>query len=518
MPTKIPIANPLREAIFVCFAATTCLVRPDLRRQLVLVGGAATPPDAIHDIGSAVWAGALNFSQHPDGKIAFSAPQGFIIYLDLIEMGGAGCIERIHATEALAEGSLASVSDLLLLRAVTVVDRGSDGDILDFEWMLSRVIETDKLPVINAEELDWLLSVKLGRSSLHCLPITAKMKLAVFSAKAYDRHYLSATLNAKHTASDIQLNFHPVPLSSETVDIAKGADAVCCFVNDTVDAPVIQHLREHGVKAILMRCAGYNNVDLKKAEELGFFAANVPAYSPEAVAEFAVALIQTLNRNTHRAYNRVREGNFNIEGLLGQTLHGKTVGVAGTGRIGLAVARIMKGFGCRVLGHDVFRNDEFRFVGEYVELDVLLAESDIVSLHCPLLESTQYMINEASLERMKRGAMLVNTSRGGLIDTKAVIRALKSKQLGGLALDVYEGEKALFYDDHSGEIVHDDDYMRLTTFHNVLLTGHQAFFTQQALEEIAEVTLQNLEDFRAGRQCRNSLIKAEASVSRPPRH
>ncbi|KAI7142815.1 hypothetical protein KC344_g6870 [Hortaea werneckii] len=513
MPTKIPIANPLREAIFAGFAATTCLVRPDLRRQLVLVGGAATPPDAIHDIGSAVWAGALNFSQHPDGKIAFSAPQGFIIYLDLIEMGGAGCIERIHATEALGEGSLASVSDLLLLRAVTVVDRGSDGDILDFEWLLSRVIETNKLPVIDAEELDWLYT-----AMAICLGETAKMKLAVFSAKAYDRHYLSATLSAKHTASDIQLNFHPVPLSSKTVDIAKGADAVCCFVNDTVDASVIQRLHEHGVKAVLMRCAGYNNVDLKKAEELGFFVANVPAYSPEAVAEFAVALIQTLNRNTHRAYNRVREGNFNIEGLLGQTLHGKTMGVAGTGRIGLAVARIMKGFGCRVLGCDVFRNDEFRFVGEYVELDVLLAESDIVSLHCPLLESTQYMINEASLERMKRGAMLVNTSRGGLIDTKAVIRALKSKQLGGLALDVYEGEKALFYEDHSGEIVHDDDYMRLTTFHNVLLTGHQAFFTQQALEEIAEVTLQNLEDFRAGKQCKNSLIKAEASVSRPPRH
>lgn len=348
------------------------------------------------------------------------------------------------------------------------------------------------------------------------------MKVAVFSSKSYDRHYLSTTLKDKHANSGIDLVFHPVPLSAETMSITQGCDAVCCFVNDTIDTPVVQQLHEYGVKAILMRCAGYNNIDLKKAEELGLFVANVPAYSPEAVAEFAVALIQTLNRNTHRAYNRVREGNFNIEGLLGKTLHGKTVGVVGTGRIGLSLARIMKGFGCPILGHDVFQSEDFKSVGEYVELDELFSKADIISLHCPLLESTSHMINDESLAKMKKGVMLVNTSRGGLIDTKAVIRALKSKQLGGLALDVYEGEKALFYNDHSGEIVEDDEFMRLTTFHNVLVCGHQAFFTEEALQEISEVTLQNLEDFMADRQCQNSLINAGKALpgkyTGPPRH
>jgi D-lactate dehydrogenase len=348
------------------------------------------------------------------------------------------------------------------------------------------------------------------------------MKLAVFSTKSYDRHYLSEALNTKYASSDIETTFYPIPLSDETVDLAKGLDAVCCFVNDTIDTTVVEKLSEGGVKAILMRCAGYNNIDLEKAEELDIFVANVPAYSPEAVAEFAVALIQTLNRKTHRAYNRVREGNFNLEGLLGHTLHGKTVGVVGTGRIGLALAQIMAGFGCKVLGHDVVQSNDFKIVGGYVELDDLLAQSDIVSLHCPLLESTHHLINDASLAKMKKGAMLVNTSRGGLVDTKAVIRALKSKQLGGLGLDVYEGEKEIFYNDHSGEIVDDDEFMRLTTFHNVLVCGHQAFFTHEALQEISDVTLQNLEDFMTGRPCRNNLIKAGKAVPRrgtgPPRH
>ena len=240
----------------------------------------------------------------------------------------------------------------------------------------------------------------------------------------------------------------------------------------------------------------------------------MPSYSPEAVAEFAVALIQTLNRNTHRAYNRVKEGNFNIEGLLGKTLHGRTVGVFGTGRIGVSLARIMKGFGCKLLAHDVYENDDFKAIGEYVDLDRLLRESDIVSLHCPLLDSTKHIMNDENFAKMKKGAMLVNTSRGGLVDTQAAIRALKSKQIGGLGLDVYEGEGSLFYNDHSSEIVDDDDLMRLMTFPNALVCGHQAFFTEEALHEISEVTLRNLEDFAASRHCKNALIKEGKTIVR----
>lgn len=339
------------------------------------------------------------------------------------------------------------------------------------------------------------------------------MKLAVFSAKSYDRHYLSAA-NEPDGSPRHDLAFHAAALSGETAPLAQGADAVCAFVNDTLSAQVLDMLHRQGVKALLLRCAGYNNVDLAKAEELGLFVANVPSYSPEAVAEFAVALIQSLNRNTHRAYNRVREGNFNIEGLLGRTLHGKTVGVFGTGRIGVSLARIMKGFGCHLLAHDVYENEDFKTIGEYVSLDRLLSESDIISLHCPLLDSTKHIMNDEAFAKMKPDAMLINTSRGGLIDTKAAIRALKARQIGALGLDVYEGEGSLFYNDHSGEIVHDDDLMRLMTFHNVLVCGHQAFFTQEALQEIAEVTLRNLDDFAAGKQCQNALIKEGKTLVR----
>lgn len=337
------------------------------------------------------------------------------------------------------------------------------------------------------------------------------MKLAVFSAKSYDKNYLTA---ANTAGSGHEIIFHTASLSPDTAPLAEGADVVCAFVNDTLSAPVLEALHSFGVKAILLRCAGYNNVDLPKAEELGFFVANVPSYSPEAVAEFAVALIQTLNRNTHRAYNRVREGNFNIEGLLGRTLYGKTVGVFGTGRIGIALARIMKGFGCTLLAHDVYENDDFKAIAEYVDLDRLLRESDIVSLHCPLLESTKYIMNDGAFAKMKPNAMLVNTSRGGLIDTKAATRALKNKQIGALGLDVYEGEGSLFYNDHSGEIVHDDDLMRLMTFPNVLVCGHQAFFTEEALHEISEVTLRNLEEFTSGKPCPNALIKEGKTLVR----
>ncbi|KAH8433467.1 2-hydroxyacid dehydrogenase [Aspergillus melleus] len=332
------------------------------------------------------------------------------------------------------------------------------------------------------------------------------MKLAVFSAKSYDKQYLTSTLQTHHP-SLCDITYHSFALSSETVSLAYGSTAVCVFVNDILTAPVLKSLHAHGTRAILLRCAGYNNVDLQAAEELGLFVANVPSYSPEAVAEFAVALIQTLNRKTHRAYNRVREGNFNLEGFLGHTLHGKTVGVVGVGRIGMALARIFNGFGCRLLAYDPFGGDEFTQYGAFVELDELLRESHIVSLHCPLTESTRHLLGGENLAKMKQGALLVNTSRGGLIDTKAAIGALKRGQLGGLALDVYEEEGGLFYNDHSGEIIHDDTLMRLMTFPNVLVCGHQAFFTEEALGEIAGVTLANLLDFKEKRTCKNSLVR-----------
>lgn len=331
------------------------------------------------------------------------------------------------------------------------------------------------------------------------------MRLAVFSAKSYDRIYLNQTLQQRF-AGLCRIDYHAFTLSAETVPLARGSDAVSVFVNDILDERVLRALYADGVRAILLRCAGFNHVDLPVAEELGFFVANVPAYSPEAVAEFAVTLTQTLNRKTHRAYNRVREGNFNIEGLLGFTLHGKTVGIIGLGRIGLAATRIFHGFGCRLLACDPFAGEEFRQYGTIVDLDTLLQESHVVSLHCPLNESTRHMINESTLARIRPGAILVNTSRGGLIDSKAVIQELKSHRLGGLAMDVYEAEGDLFYNDHSGDIIDDDVLARLMTFPNVIISSHQAFFTDEALTEIAGITLGNLADFVAKRSCPNALV------------
>ncbi|KAH6854074.1 hypothetical protein B0I37DRAFT_21607 [Chaetomium sp. MPI-CAGE-AT-0009] len=346
------------------------------------------------------------------------------------------------------------------------------------------------------------------------------MNLAVFSAKPYDREYLTLANSTLHqpsttttTGTTLQpphtLTFHDFALSPETAPLAHGADAVCVFVNDILSAPVLETLHAGGTRAIFLRCAGYNNVDLAAAERLGIAVANVPAYAPEAVAEFAAALLQTLNRRTHRAYNRVREGNFSLDyGLMGRTLRGKTVGVVGTGRIGVAFARIMaRGFGCRVLAFDPFPVEGFGELGEYVGLERLLGESDYVSLHCPLTEETRHIINEETLGKMKKGAMLINTSRGGLVNTESVIAALKSKHLGGLALDVYEAEGALFYQDHSAEIIQDDELMRLMTFPNVLVCGHQAFFTEEAVTEIAECTMRNLDDFFNRVHCKNALVK-----------
>jgi D-lactate dehydrogenase len=332
------------------------------------------------------------------------------------------------------------------------------------------------------------------------------MKIAFFGSQPYDRRFFDEALPSQPDAAGIELIYHSALLEQETVVLAQGADAVCVFVNDVLDAPVLEALHGYGVRAILLRCAGYNNLDLDAAKRLGFFVARVPAYSPEAVAEHTLALVQTLNRHTHRAYARVREGNFALDGLLGSTLHGKTVGIVGLGKIGLATARIFKGFGCRVLGHDPYPAPAFDGLGTLAELPQLLAESDIVSLHCPLMDSTRHMISADTLPLMKKGAMLVNTSRGGLIDTGAVIDALKSRQLGSLAIDVYEQESSLFFQDRSSDIIDDDIFQRLMTFPNVLVTGHQGFFTIEALREIAAITYHNLDCYRQGKVCDNSVL------------
>ncbi len=334
------------------------------------------------------------------------------------------------------------------------------------------------------------------------------MKTAVFSARPYDRHFLEAANQQGGTADAFTFEYFDVGLDVATATLAQDCQAVCVFVNDRLDAPVLRALHALGVRAVLLRCAGFNNVDIAAAEQLGLFVARVPAYSPEAVAEHALALIMTLNRHTHRAYNRVREGNFMLDGLLGRTLHGRTVGIVGTGKIGLATARIMKGMGCTVLGFDPYPSPAFAEIGEAVALDELLTRSDIVSLHCPLTPDTHHLINEESLGRMKPGAMLVNTSRGGLVNTDAVVRALKSRHLGHLAIDVYEQESALFFQDLSGEIIDDDLFQRLMTFPNVLVTGHQGFFTVEALQEICSITLGNLADFANGVECSNRVTTA----------
>jgi D-lactate dehydrogenase len=328
------------------------------------------------------------------------------------------------------------------------------------------------------------------------------MKIIFFSAKPYDQEFFEkGNAHFGH-----ELNFLEVPLNQQTAVLAQGYEAVCVFVNDFVTAEVLRALAEQGVRLIALRCAGFNNVDLKAAQELGIKVVRVPAYSPYSVAEHTVALILTLNRKTHRAYNRVREGNFALNGLMGFDLYGKTVGLIGLGKIGLATARILKGFGCRVLGYDVAHSEEAIEIGvEYTDLDTIYAESDIVSLHCPLTPQTYHIIGEESLEKMKPGVMLINTSRGALVDTKAVIDALKTEKISYLGLDVYEEEADLFFEDLSGKVIQDDVFMRLLSFNNVLITGHQAFFTSNALERIAEVTLQNITAFEEQAELENEV-------------
>lgn len=328
------------------------------------------------------------------------------------------------------------------------------------------------------------------------------MKVAVFSTKAYDRQFLeAANLPKKH-----DLVFFEPRLDQDTAILAAGFGAVCVFVHDQVDADTLELLALRGTRLIALRCAGFNHVDLKAAAKLGITVVRVPAYSPYGVAEHAVGLILSLNRKIHRAYNRVREGNFSLEGLLGFNLHGRTVGLIGTGKIGLILGRIMRGFGCHILAYDVYQNPELEALGgKYVELAELFANSDIISLHCPLTPETHHLINAEAIAQMKTGVMLINTSRGGLINTQAVMQGLKTGKIGSLGVDVYEQESELFFEDLSSEIIQDDVFQRLTTFPNVLITGHQAFFTEEALRNIADTTLANITDIEQGSVCANEL-------------
>ena len=327
------------------------------------------------------------------------------------------------------------------------------------------------------------------------------MKVAFFSTQPYDKEYFER-YNKQH-----EIIFFEAQLNEQTVNLAKGCDAICGFVNDQLNASVIKSLRETGVKIIAQRCAGFNNVDLGAARENKIIVVRVPAYSPHAVAEHALALIMTLNRKTHKAYNRVREGNFSLHRLTGFDLYGKTVGVIGTGKIGQCFAHIMLGLGCKVLAFDLIANKDLEAAGiDYLPLIEVLKQSHIVSLHCPLTEQTKHLINDTTLGIMKNGAMLINTSRGALIDTKAVIDALKKGKLGYLGIDVYEQEEKLFFHDLSENIIEDDLIMRLLSFPNVLITSHQGFLTDEALTQIALITLQNLSDFEQGKKLENRVV------------
>lgn len=320
------------------------------------------------------------------------------------------------------------------------------------------------------------------------------MKVAIFSAKPYDREFLDEANARADPPHD--LAFFETRLATDSAMLATGHQAVCPFVNDRLDRPVLDKLAGEGVRLLALRSAGFNHVDLDAARDLGLTVARVPAYSPEAVAEHTAALILCLDRKIHKAYARVREGNFALEGLLGFNLRGRTVGIVGTGKIGLAVAQIMRGFGCRLLAFDPDPNDAFTALGgDYVGLPELLPASDILTLHCPLNPATHHLIDERALRRMRPGSMLINTSRGAVVDTKALIAALKSGRIGSVGLDVYEEEGDLFFEDLSNQTIQDDVFARLLTFPNVLITGHQAFFTREAMSAIAHTTIANISSF-----------------------
>ena len=322
------------------------------------------------------------------------------------------------------------------------------------------------------------------------------MRICLFSSKTYDRE----SFLAANGSPDWHLQFHEARLTHDSVALAKGSDVVCAFINDDLSAPVLEQLAAGGTRLIALRSAGYNHVDLTAALRLGLPVVRVPAYSPHAVAEHAVALVLALNRRIHRAFNRTREGDFSLHGLTGFDLHGKTVGVVGGGKIGQVFARIMHGFGCQVLIYDPFPLTGLGDLGaRQVPLEEVIASSDILSLHCPLTDDSYHLIDAARLAQMKRGAMLINTGRGALVDAPALIKALKSGQLGYLGLDVYEEESELFFEDHSDLPLQDDTLARLLSFPNVIVTAHQAFLPHEALDAIARTTLDNIAAWLAGR-------------------
>ena len=319
------------------------------------------------------------------------------------------------------------------------------------------------------------------------------MKVMLFGTQPYDQ----LSFERIRKSYGFEMVYHRSHLNAKNVPLAQGADTVCVFVNDTVDAETIRGLSELGVRLIALRCAGFNNVDLQAAARCGIPVVRVPAYSPHAVAEYAVAMILSLNRKIHRAYWRTRDGNFSLHGLLGFDLYGKTAGIVGTGKIARPLIHILKGFGMQVVAYDIYPDNRYALAEgiEYVTLDELYQRADIISLHCPLTDRNRHMIDDAAIGRMKPGVILINTGRGQLIDTAALIEGLKEKQIGAAGLDVYEEEAAYFYEDTSDRIMDDDMLARLLSFNNVIVTSHQAFFTREALDNIARVTMQNIHDF-----------------------
>jgi len=327
------------------------------------------------------------------------------------------------------------------------------------------------------------------------------MRVAMFSAKRYERELLDELNGHEH-----ELVYFDTMLGPDTASLAAGFPAVSVFVNDAVDGRVLKQLAADGTRLVTTRSTGFNHIDVKAAKQIGIKVARVTDYSPNSVAEFAVGLLLALNRRIPRAYNRTRDGNFELDGLMGFDLVGKTVAVIGTGKIGTIFARIMAGFGCKMLGFDVHHSPEFEKIGgRYVPAGEIHAAADIISLHCPLTPQTRHIINAGTLARMKKGALLINTSRGGLLDTEAAIEALKSGQLGGIAIDVYEQEASLFFRDLSSTVIQDDVIQRLVSFPNVIVTGHQAFFTREALGTIMDTTLASISDFAAGRPLINEI-------------
>ena len=331
------------------------------------------------------------------------------------------------------------------------------------------------------------------------------MLVTVYSSRNYERPMLEKAA----AATGHQLRFQPIQLNPATALLAQGSTAVSAFVNDLLDSTTLQKLSDLGVKCVALRCAGFNNVDLQAAERLGIVIARVPAYPPYAVAEHTLTLALGLSRKLCRTYKRVREGNFSLEGMLGMGLHGKTVGIVGTGRIGAVVAGIFKGFGCALTGYDVNPSSECLALGmTYLPFHELVRTSDIISLHCPLTPETRHLIGSREVAMMKPGCMLLNTSRGAVLDTRAVIEGLKSGKIGNLGLDVYEEEADIFFADLSGQVIQDDVFARLLTFPNVIITGHQGFFTQEALQDITQTTMDNLSEFERSGKCVNAVSSA----------